>query len=168
MTNRITNCGSSTSYEKMMEDNNKCTMVIIPRNLFNKQIDNKLLTQNPCFYILLKDNKMPTQGYAGYTNDPIERITTHKNKKNWWSYALLFLYHDKDPEGKDFHFDIADVAYLEYLALNKPDAIIKGLRFKNKKKADKQYLKPYTEKYIQKAFDSVKLLISEYFNKQNY
>jgi len=105
------------SYNCAKEKN--CTMVIIPRKDFDRQIDVELL-KFPCFYILLDELKDRAQCYVGYTNNPIERITTHNSKrrgKTFWNYALVFVYYDED---NDCHFDITDAAYLEHLSINSP------------------------------------------------
>lgn len=141
----------------------KCTMVIIPRKDFNRQINVDLL-EFPCFYILLDELKDKAQCYVGYTNNPIERITTHNSKskgKAFWHYALVFLYYD--PEN-DCHFDTTDTAYLEYLAINSIDKYYGMNKMKkllhNWKKADEPYIKPFAKDNIINVFEDVKILVS--------
>lgn len=152
---------SNYNYESAIEKN--CTMVIIPRKDFNRQINVDLLGF-PCFYILLDQLKDKAQCYVGYTNNPIERITTHNSKsrgKTFWNYALVFLYYDTD---NNCHFDITDTAYLEYLAINSIDKYYGQNRMKslirNWKKADMPYIKPFAKDNITNVFEDIKTLVS--------
>lgn len=152
---------SKTNYKSAREK--KCTMVIIPREDFDRQIDVELL-RFPCFYILLDELKDRAQCYVGYTNNPIERLTTHNSKsrgKTFWHYALVFLYYDPD---NDCHFDITDTAYLEYLAIESIDKYYGKNRMKslirNWKKADKPYIKPFAKDNILNVFEDIKTLVS--------
>ncbi len=149
------------SYNCAKEKN--CTMVIIPRKDFDRQIDVELL-KFPCFYILLDELKDRAQCYVGYTNNPIERITTHNSKrrgKTFWNYALVFVYYDED---NDCHFDITDAAYLEHLSIESIEKYYgrnnMKTRFRNGKKADKPYIKPFAKDNIINVFEDVKILVS--------
>lgn len=152
---------SNINYKSESEKN--CTMIIIPRKDFDRQINAELL-RFPCFYILLDELKDRAQCYVGYTNNPIERITTHNSKsggKTFWHYALVFLYYDKD---NNCHFDITDAAYLEYLAIDSIDKYYTLNRMKSRirnwKKADKPYIKPFAKDSIINVFEDVKILVS--------
>ena len=130
-----------------------CTMTIIPRNEFQKKIDMEKLRQ-PSFYILVEQFR--NKCYVGYSNDSSERIATHKNKRMHWYHALVFTYFNKDCIylNEPFHFDIADAAYLEFLALHS----ISSSRLSNSKKADKPDIKNYAKKYIEDVFNAIKTL----------
>lgn len=133
-----------------------CTMTIIPKDGFRKKIDYEKLNQ-PCFYILVEQTR--NKCYVGYTNDATERIATHKTKRRLWKHALVFTYYNKDCVylTDPFHFDIADVAYLEYLAFDS----IPMSRLSNSKKADKPDIKDYAKKYISNVFNDIRILSSE-------
>ena len=138
-------------------------MVIIPRKDFDRKNDVELL-KFPCLYILLDDIKDKARCYVGNTNNPVERIATHNSKKrgkDFWNYALVFVYHNKD---NDCHFDITDTAYLEYLAIESIEKYYRQnnmkTRFDNDKKADKPYIKPFAKDSIINVFEDVKVLVS--------
>lgn len=155
---------SSQHYDSKSKNN--CTMFIVPREVFKRKIDEDKL-KYPCFYILLDKINKPSNCYVGYTNNPIERIATHRSKrkgKDFWHFALVFVYYDQK---SDCHFDITDTAYLEYLAINE---ILEHLDsnniprsfFYNWKKADEPYIKPFAKDGIIKVFEDIKTIVSEY------
>lgn len=132
---------------------NGCSMFVIPRNEFNKTTD-KAILKHPCLYILLDEISENANCYIGQTGDPIERISTHRSTskgEDFWSYALVFVYYNpKD----DTHFDLCDVAYLEYLAYYSAQPIY------NKKGVDEPYIKPMAKELIGQVFNDIKTLIS--------
>lgn len=145
------------SYKNKLQQN-YCTMVVIPRDEFKRNIDVDIL-KYPCLYILLSEMNIPNpMHYIGYTNNPIERITTHRSKskgKSFWHYALVFLFHNpKD----DTHFDISDVAYLEYLALNKSHNALR--RFNSKGADEPSYIKPAAKQIADNAFKDIQALVA--------
>ena len=140
----------------------KSTLYIVPRDRFNSKIDNDIL-KYPCLYILTNSLDNNAECYIGYTGNPIERITTHRSKKKFVNggYALIIGYHDNSTENTTVnHFDICDVAYLEYLAIN----LAFGLGYPtivNSKGADEPYIKEQAKKEMDNAFEDVKRLISK-------
>ena len=74
---------------------------------------------------------------------------------------MIIGYHDNSTENTTVnHFDICDVAYLEYLAIN----LAFGLGYPtivNSKGADEPYIKEQAKKEMDNAFEDVKRLISK-------
>ena len=136
----------------------KCTLYIIPHDRFNSKIDNDIL-KYPCLYILTNSLDNNAECYIGYSGDPIERTSDHKNKKKLvdGGYALIIEYYDNSTGN---HFDTSDVVYLEYLAIN----LAFGLGYPtivNNKGADEPYIKEHAKEEMDKAFEDVKRLISK-------
>lgn len=140
----------------------KCTLYIIPHDRFNSKIDNDIL-KYPCLYILTNSLDNNAECYIGYSGDPIERTSSHKSTKKFVNggYALIIGYHDNSTDKKTVnHFDICDVAYLEYLAINL--AFDLGYpTIANSKGADEPYIKEHAKEEMDEAFKDVKRLISK-------
>lgn len=64
------------------------------------------------FYILLGKSALQPIAYIGQTNDFVNRVGDHKQKKDWWDSALVFV-------SKANEIFASEVQYLEYLGWKK-------------------------------------------------
>ena len=149
-------------YANIREGN--CTMYIVPRDKFKRNIDVDLI-KYPALYILIDSFGGETECYIGCTGNPIERISTHKSKSrgiDFWKYALIIEYCDYSEDNN--YFDKSDVEYLEHLAINLANKCQLGKQKKisNAKGADIPYIKKKAKEEMDKAFEDVKRLVSNF------
>lgn len=85
-----------------------CQCYVLPYDEINSC--KQELTGKFAFYILLGPSKpfCPHPAYVGQTNDFINRVADHKQKKEWWDTALVFV-------SKADEIYKSEVEYLEYL-----------------------------------------------------
>lgn len=132
---------------------NGCTMLIIPRKEYHRNIDKDILSEYPCLYILSNGRKY----YIGYSGNAFERIYTHSlpdNEPFKWTTAYVFLYTDKDDNS---HINIADAAYLEYLAFQRADSS----KTVNHKGADSPYMKRTDKTKMDEIFTDIAKLLEK-------
>lgn len=132
---------------------NGCTMLIIPRKEYHRDIDKEILSEYPCLYILSNGRSY----YIGYSGNAFERIYVHSrpNKEPFtWTTAYVFLYTDKDDNS---HINIADAAYLEYLAFQKADYS----KTVNHKGADSPYMKRTDKTKMDEVFTDIAKLLEK-------
>lgn len=130
---------------------NGCTMLTIPRNLYQRSIDKDLLDENPCLYILSNSKRY----YIGYSGNAFERIYVHSrpDKKPFpWTVAYVFIYTDST-DGS--HLNMSDASFLEFLAFEHTNYN----KTINLKKADRPYMKPKDKEQIEELFNTIKELL---------
>ena len=85
-----------------------CQCYVLPYDDVAK-VGKKYLVNKYAFYILLGTNELGRpMAYIGQTNDFTVRVNDHKQKKNWWNAALVFV-------SKAEEIFASEVLYLEYL-----------------------------------------------------
>lgn len=85
-----------------------CQCYVLPYEEVAK-VGKDYLTNKYAFYILLGiDEFRRPMAYIGQTNDFTVRVNDHKQKKNWWNTALVFV-------SKADEIFASEVMYLEYL-----------------------------------------------------
>ena len=85
-----------------------CQCYVLPYEEVAK-VGKDYLTNKYAFYILLGiDEFGRPMAYIGQTNDFTVRVNDHKQKKNWWNTALVFV-------SKADEIFASEVMYLEYL-----------------------------------------------------
>ena len=85
-----------------------CQCVVLPYDDVVK-VGKEYLTGKYAFYILLGKKQIGgPMAYIGQTNDFIVRVGDHKQKKDWWETALVFV-------SKANEIYASEALYLEYL-----------------------------------------------------
>ncbi len=85
-----------------------CQCYVLPYDKVAK-VSKENLTGKYAFYILLGNNELgQPMAYIGETNDFSVRSNDHKQKKDWWDTALVFV-------SKADEIFASEVLYLEYL-----------------------------------------------------
>lgn len=85
-----------------------CQCYVLPYDTIAK-VGKQYLTGKYAFYILLGNRKFGGQSaYIGQTNDFVNRVADHKQKKDWWDTALVFV-------SKADEIFASETLYLEYL-----------------------------------------------------
>lgn len=144
-------CSKNSSQHYKHIGKNGCTMLTIPLEQFQRNIDRDLLVDYPCLYILSNGKRY----YIGFSGNAFERIYVHTKKQRFsWTVAYVFLY--TDPKDGS-HFNMSDAAYLEYLSLN----LASYHKTINLKKADRPYMKPKDEEKMEKMFFVIKELLHQ-------
>lgn len=86
-----------------------CECYVIPRDKTNDICKKHSRLQQYGFYMLLgHDKNMKPMVYVGQTNDFTNRVNDHKQKKDWWDTALVFV-------SKLSGIYASEALYLEYL-----------------------------------------------------
>lgn len=86
-----------------------CECFVLPRDLVAEVGKKHKELNQYAFYILLgKDKNGNPQAYIGETNDFTNRVNDHKQKKDWWDTALVFV-------SKANEIFSSEVLYLEYI-----------------------------------------------------
>jgi hypothetical protein len=85
-----------------------CQCYVLPYDKVAK-VSKEFLTGKYAFYILLGNNELgQPMAYIGQTNDFSVRANDHKQKKDWWDTALVFV-------SKAAEIFASEVLYLEYI-----------------------------------------------------
>lgn len=85
-----------------------CQCYVLPYDEISK-VGKDYLAGKYAFYILLGHPRMgKDRAYIGQTNDFVNRVSDHKQKKDWWDMALVFV-------SKADEIFASEVMYLEYL-----------------------------------------------------
>lgn len=92
-----------------MGSTKSCECFVLPRDKVAEIAKKQPHLQRYGFYILLgRDKKLRNVAYVGQTNDFTTRVTDHKQKKDWWDTALVFV-------SKSNEIYPSEALYLEYL-----------------------------------------------------
>ena len=131
--------------------------LVFPRDLLSKakEVGTELSKHGIYFLIENKDGRELPRMYAGQTRNGVEeRFRDHKQKKDYWDLAVLFV-----ARGSDWGLDIIDG--LEKLAI---DAIVKSNRYTGdnviiRKTPEKRKGIDYRKQAISQYFDDVKFIM---------
>ena len=92
-----------------MGSTKSCECFVLPREQVAEVGKKQPHLQRYGFYLLLgKDKQGRKMAYVGQTNDFTTRVTDHKQKKDWWDTALVFV-------SKSNEIYPSEALYLEYL-----------------------------------------------------
>lgn len=92
-----------------MGSTKSCECFVLPRDKVAEVAKKQPHLQQYGFYILLgRDKKMKPMAYVGQTNDFTNRVNDHKQKKDFWDTALVFV-------SKSDEIFPSEALYLEYL-----------------------------------------------------
>lgn len=92
-----------------MGSTKSCECYVLPRDMVTDVGKKQERLHQYGFYILLgKDKKHNPMAYIGQTNDFVTRAADHKQKKEFWDIALVFV-------SKSNEIFAGEVLYLEYL-----------------------------------------------------
>lgn len=92
-----------------MGSTKSCECFVIPRDKVSEIANKQPHLKRYGFYILLgKDKKNRNVAYVGQTNDFTNRVNDHKQKKDFWDTALVFV-------SKSNEIYPSEALYLEYL-----------------------------------------------------
>lgn len=92
-----------------MGSTKSCECFVLPRDKVAEVAKKQPHLQQYGFYILLgRDKNMKPMAYVGQTNDFTNRVNDHKQKKDFWNTALVFV-------SKSDEIFPSEALYLEYL-----------------------------------------------------
>lgn len=92
-----------------MGSTKSCECFVLPRDKVAEVAKKQPHLQQYGFYILLgRDKSMRRMAYIGQTNDFTNRVNDHKQKKDFWDIALVFV-------SKSDEIFPSEALYLEYL-----------------------------------------------------
>lgn len=92
-----------------MGSTKSCECFVLPRDKVAEVAKKQPHLQQYGFYILLgRDKNMKPMAYIGQTNDFTNRVNDHKQKKDFWDTALVFV-------SKSDEIFPSEALYLEYL-----------------------------------------------------
>lgn len=92
-----------------MGSTKSCECFVLPRDKVAEVAKKQPHLQQYGFYILLgRDKNMKRMAYIGQTNDFTNRVNDHKQKKDFWDTALVFV-------SKSDEIFPSEALYLEYL-----------------------------------------------------
>lgn len=92
-----------------MGSTKSCECFVLPRDKVTEVAKKQPHLQQYGFYILLgRDKKLNPMAYIGQTNDFTNRVNDHKQKKEFWDTALVFV-------SKSDEIFPSEALYLEYL-----------------------------------------------------
>lgn len=92
-----------------MGSTKSCECFVLPRDKVTEVAKKQPHLQQYGFYILLgRDKNMKPMAYVGQTNDFTNRVNDHKQKKDFWDTALVFV-------SKSDEIFPSEALYLEYL-----------------------------------------------------
>lgn len=92
-----------------MGSTKSCECFVLPRDKVAEVAKKQPHLQQYGFYILLgRDKNMKRMAYIGQTNDFTNRVNDHKQKKDFWDIALVFV-------SKSDEIFPSEALYLEYL-----------------------------------------------------
>lgn len=94
-----------------MGSNSTCHLYVIPRDRISLADTLADISGQPAFYILVgQETDGKPKAYIGQTTDFANRKNDHKQKKDWWDTALVFVSDNHKIYGDD-------VRFLEYLGI---------------------------------------------------
>ena len=131
-----------------MGSTKSCECFVLPRDLVAEVGKKHPVLHQHSFYILLgKDKAGRNMAYIGETQDFTDRVIDHKQKKDFWTIALVFV-------SKANEIFASEVLYLEYLgyqaAVDAGNYIIE-----NPNKVNKQKLSPDKEDEMELFFEDI-------------
>lgn len=104
--------GTPKGIQSLQISNKTIMGFVIPRAELKKAKELEELVASPCLYILIEESEdVKPKAYIGQTDDFLDRIYQHNQKKNFWDKALVFI-------SQAGTLNKADVLYLEYLGIN--------------------------------------------------
>ena len=131
-----------------------CQCYVLPYEKVSK-IGKTYLTGKYAFYILLGSNTKGEQcAYIGQTNDFTSRVIDHKQKKDWWDTALVFV-------SKADEIFASEVMYLEYLGW-KLSLECKNYHIENTKQIKEPGLSEDKKNDMELFFEEIKFLTKFY------
>jgi len=138
-----------------MGSTKSCECFVLPRDLIAEVGKKHPVLHQHSFYILLgKDKAGRNMAYIGETQDFTDRVIDHKQKKDFWTIALVFV-------SKANEIFASEVLYLEYLgyqaAVDAGNYIIE-----NPNKVNKQKLSPDKEDEMELFFEDIQFLTRFY------
>lgn len=138
-----------------MGSTKSCECFVLPRDTVAEVGKKHPVLHQHSFYILLgKDKKGRNMAYIGETQDFTDRVIDHKQKKEFWTTALVFV-------SKANEIFASEVLYLEYLgyqaAVDAGNYIIE-----NPNKVNKQKLSPDKEDEMELFFEDIQFLTRFY------
>ena len=138
-----------------MGSTKSCECFVLPRDMVAEVGKKHPVLHQHSFYILLgKDKVGRDMAYIGETQDFTDRVIDHKQKKDFWNIALVFV-------SKSNEIFASEVLYLEYLgyqaAVDAGNYIIE-----NPNKVNKQKLSPDKEDEMELFFEDIQFLTRFY------
>ncbi|MBQ9649186.1 MAG: GIY-YIG nuclease family protein [Prevotella sp.] len=138
-----------------MGSTKSCECFVLPRDLVAEVGKKHPVLHQHSFYILLgKDKKGRNMAYIGETQDFTDRVIDHKQKKDFWTIALVFV-------SKANEIFASEVLYLEYLGYQ---AAVEAGNYiiENPNKVNKQKLSPDKEDEMELFFEDILFLTRFY------
>ena len=138
-----------------MGSTKSCECFVLPRDMVAEVGKKHPVLHQHSFYILLgKDNFGRNMAYIGETQDFMDRVIDHKQKKDFWTIALVFV-------SKANEIFASEVLYLEYLGYQ---AAVDAGNFiiENPNKVNKQKLSPDKEDEMELFFEDIQFLTRFY------
>lgn len=133
-----------------------CACFVMPKDKVAEVGAKQKWVKQHSFYILLGTH--PTTGkpigYIGETNDFTHRVIDHKQKKEYWDTALVFI-------SKSNEIYKSEVKYLEYLGLKTANEA-GSYEIDNTKKVEKETLSPHKENEMNSFFEDIMFLTRFY------
>lgn len=131
-----------------------CQCFVLPYDTIAK-VGKEYLTGKYAFYILLgcRGAGGPC-AYIGQTNDFVNRVADHKQKKNWWNTALVFV-------SKADEIFASETLYLEYLGW-KEACEARSYRIENTKPIKEPGLSDDKKNDMELFFEEIKFLTEFY------
>ncbi|MCI2230238.1 GIY-YIG nuclease family protein [Polaribacter sp. MSW13] len=104
--------GTPKGIQSLQISNKNIMGFVIPRAELKKAKQLEELVGSPCLYILIEESEaVKPKAYLGQTDDFLERVYEHNQKKNFWDKAIVFI-------SQASTLNKADILYLEYLGIN--------------------------------------------------
>ena len=107
----------------------------------------------PCFYVLTGEDSGEQIAYIGQAASFKNRVVDHKQKKEFWDTAYVFVASDKES------LTTTDVQYLEHRSVIDAASIGNFIMTENKQKPKKPTLSKHREATLERIFAEAKQLI---------
>ena len=133
-----------------------CACFVLPKDKVLEVSSKHNRLKQHSFYILIgtHPNTGKRVGYIGETNDFTHRVIDHKQKKEYWDTALVFI-------SKSNEIYKSEVKYLEYLGLKTANEA-GNFEIDNTKKVEKETLSPHKENEMNAFFEDIVFLTRFY------
>ena len=133
-----------------------CACFVLPKDKVAEVGSKHKWMKQHSFYILLGTHPNPGKriGYVGETNDFTHRVIDHRQKKEYWDTALVFI-------SKSNEIYKSEVKYLEYLGLRAANEAA-NYEIDNTKKVEKETLSPHKENEMNAFFEDILFLTRFY------
>lgn len=132
-----------------------CECFVLPRNKVAEVSKNHPHLQQHGFYILLgRDKNMNPMAYIGQTNDFTNRVNDHKQKKDFWDTALVFV-------SKSNEIFPSEALYLEYLGW-KAAKEADNYAIENSKEINEPHLSAEKQNEMELFFEDIQFLTRFY------